>query len=296
MRLADFPPLSPPIHAHKGKHSPYSIIFNRDLCETHCSNYVSSTSKSVSTKTVCKPARIVSCNKPDIFSQVCKSRHSSNICISKTVHCSVSCKPVSTLINSEPIKSFVSCKTVCFSNVSMAKKLNSVNYCFVACTEHPVNVISAVVCYKTACPVDFDIVVETINVTLLSSYRFFSFKIPHCISPTVISISKLPLHLARPPATLSVCSSPSSASSPPSPSTYHFSKIPSSSPLFFLFPPPPSASSSQSALSLSPSSSSASPSQSTFFFPLPHQHHQHQHHHCYNSRRLYHCCHYHHHH
>ena len=176
---------------------------------------------------------------------------------------------VSTLINSEPIKSFVSCKTVCFSNVSMAKELNSVNYCLVTCTEHAVNVISTVVCYKTACPVNFDIVVETINVTLLSTYRFVSLKVPHCISPTVISISKLPLHLARPPATLSVWSSPSSASSPPSPSTYHFSKIPFSSPLSLLLPTPPSPSSSQSALSLSPSSSSASPSQSTFFFPSP---------------------------
>ena len=92
MRLADVPPLSPPIHAHKCKHSPYSIICNRDLCETHGSNYVSSTSKPVSTKTVCKPARIVSCNKLDIFSQVGKSRYSSNICISKSVRCSVSCK------------------------------------------------------------------------------------------------------------------------------------------------------------------------------------------------------------
>ena len=46
---ADFPPLSPPIHAHKCKHSPCSIICcNRDLCEIHGSNYVSSTSKPVS--------------------------------------------------------------------------------------------------------------------------------------------------------------------------------------------------------------------------------------------------------
>ena len=46
----DFPLLSPPIHAHKCKHSPYLIICNRNLCETHGSNYVSSTGKPVSTK------------------------------------------------------------------------------------------------------------------------------------------------------------------------------------------------------------------------------------------------------
>ena len=74
--------------------SPYSIICNCDLCETHGSNYVSSTSKRVSTRTVCKPAHIVSCNKPVIFSPVYKSHHACNICISKTVCCSVSCKPV----------------------------------------------------------------------------------------------------------------------------------------------------------------------------------------------------------
>ena len=95
----------------------------------------------------------------------------------------------------------------------MAKEFNSVNFCLVTCTKHPVNVISSVVrksvvSYRTACPVDFDIVVEIINVTLLSTYHCVFFKISHRISPTVISIWELPLHLARPPATLSVCSSP----------------------------------------------------------------------------------------
>ena len=52
---ADFPPLTSSIHTHKCKHSPYSNNCNRDLCETHGSNYVSSTSKPVSSKTVCKP-------------------------------------------------------------------------------------------------------------------------------------------------------------------------------------------------------------------------------------------------
>ena len=85
----------------------------------------------VSTKTVCKPACIVSCNKPVIFSPVYKSRHAGIICISKTVRCSVSCEPVSTLIKSDPVKSFATGKIVCFSNVSMAKEFNSVNYCLV---------------------------------------------------------------------------------------------------------------------------------------------------------------------
>ena len=125
--------------------------------------------------------------------------------------CSVSCKPVSTLINSDPVKSFVTCKTVCFSNVSMAKEFNSVNFCVVTCTKHPVNVISSVVrksvvSYRTACPVDFDIVVETVNGTFLFTYRCLSFKISFHISPFVISISELLLHLARPHAALSVCS------------------------------------------------------------------------------------------
>ena len=182
----------------------------------------------VSTKTVCKPACIVSCNKPVIFSPVYKSRHAGIICISKTVRCSVSCEPVSTLINSDPVKSFATGKIVCFSNVSMAKEFNSVNYCLVTCTEHPVNVISSVVrksivSYRTACPVDFDIVVKTMSP--FCPLTVVSFKIPHRISCAVISISEFPLHLARPPATLSVCSSPSSASSPPSPSTHQFSKI-----------------------------------------------------------------------
>ena len=46
---ADFPPLLPPIHAHKCKHGLYSIICNHDLHETHGSNYVSSTIRLFST-------------------------------------------------------------------------------------------------------------------------------------------------------------------------------------------------------------------------------------------------------
>ena len=46
---ADFHPLSPPIHAHKCKHSSFSNNFHCTLCETHGSNYVSSASKPVST-------------------------------------------------------------------------------------------------------------------------------------------------------------------------------------------------------------------------------------------------------
>ena len=104
---ADFPPLSPPNHAHKCKHKPYWNNCNRDLCETHCSNYVSSRSKPVSTKTVCKYVRIVSCNKPVIFSPVYNSLHASKIYIGKAVCCSVNTKSVSALINSEPVNLFV---------------------------------------------------------------------------------------------------------------------------------------------------------------------------------------------
>ena len=101
-------------------------------------------SKSVNTKTVCKSVRIVSCNKPFIFSPVSRSLHASKICIGKTVCCSISTKPVSALISSELVKSFVKCKLVCFSNVSMAKEFNSANYFLVTCTGHPVNVNSSV--------------------------------------------------------------------------------------------------------------------------------------------------------
>ena len=114
-------------------------------------------------------------------------------------------------MNSEFVKSFVTCKTVCFININIAKKVNSVNYCLLTCTEHSVNVIASVVrksvvSYRTACPVDFDIVVETVNGTFLFTYRCLSFKISFHISPFVISISELLLHLARPHAALSVCS------------------------------------------------------------------------------------------
>ena len=44
---ADFHPLSPPVHARKCKLSSFSNNFNLALCETHGSNYVSSTSKPV---------------------------------------------------------------------------------------------------------------------------------------------------------------------------------------------------------------------------------------------------------
>ena len=55
------------------------------------------------------------------------------------------------------------------------------------------NVISSavrksVVSYRNACPVDFDIVMQTINVTILCACHPFSFKIPHRITPTMIII------------------------------------------------------------------------------------------------------------
>ena len=83
-------------------------------CKRHSSNYVSPTSKPVSTKTVCKPVRIMNYNKTVIFSTVYKPR------------------------------SFVTCKPVCFGNVIMVKNFNSVNYCLGSCTKHSVNVISSI--------------------------------------------------------------------------------------------------------------------------------------------------------
>ena len=126
----------------------------------------------------------------------------SNISNSKPVHWCISCKPVTALISSKPVKSFVTCKPVCFSNVSIAINFTSGNYCSVTCAEHPVNVISStvrksVLSYRTACPIDFGIVVQTANVTLLCTYRYVSFKINHHITPTLISILELPLHSAR---------------------------------------------------------------------------------------------------
>ena len=91
------------------------------------------------------------------------------------------------------------CKSVENSNFIIAKNFNPDNYCSVACTERSVNVISSavrksVVSCRTACPVDFDIAVQTVNVTLLRTYHCVSFKIRHRITPTLISIPQLPLH------------------------------------------------------------------------------------------------------
>ena len=69
--------------------------------------YVSSMSKPVNTKTVCKSVHIMSCIKPVIFTPVYKSLHASNICIGKTDHCSISTKPVIALVSSEPVKGTV---------------------------------------------------------------------------------------------------------------------------------------------------------------------------------------------
>ena len=120
--------------------------------------------------------RHVSCNKPVIFSSVNKSLHTNDISISKTVPCSISCKPVSALISSEPVKSFVTSKPFCFSDVRIAKDFKSLSYSSVTCTEHPINNISStvrksVVSHRTACPANFDIVVQTVRVTLLCTYH-----------------------------------------------------------------------------------------------------------------------------
>ena len=102
------------------KHSTFSNNGNRALCEIPSKNYVSSTSKLVCTKTVCKPVCIVICKKPVIFFLFTSLLA---LVILVSVCCSISCKPVNALISSEPAKSFVTCKPVCFSIVSVAKNL-----------------------------------------------------------------------------------------------------------------------------------------------------------------------------
>ena len=94
LNKADFPPLTQLIHAHKCKRTSYSNNCDPDLCETHGSNYVSSTRKPVSTKAVSKSVHVVSCNKPVIFYPDYNSLHASKIFIDKTVRCSVNGKPM----------------------------------------------------------------------------------------------------------------------------------------------------------------------------------------------------------
>ena len=206
----------------------------------------------------------MNCNKLVIFSPVYKFCPTGNICISKTVCCSVSCKPVSTLINSDSVKSFVMCKIVCFSNDSMAKEFNSVNYSLVTCTEHPMNVFSSIVkisfvSYRTTCPVDFDIVEKTINVTLLSTYHCFlqnfSSHFSHCNFHfgTSTTFSKATYNTLSLLITIISLITTFPINTPILKNTI---LIPSS----LLLPPRPSASLSQSALSLSPSSSSSASS------------------------------------
>ena len=134
-------------------------------------------------------------------------------------------------------------------------KSEPVNYCLVTYTEHPMNVISfivrkSVVSYRTACPVDFDAFVETINVALLSTSCCVSFKIPHHITchfhfGTSTAFSK------------ATCNTLSLLITIISLITTFPINAPSSSPLSLLLPPSPSAS-SQSVWSLSPSSLFAS--------------------------------------
>ena len=83
---------------------------------------------------------------------------------------------------------------------ALFKKNSSFNYCSVTCTEYPVNIISwsvrkSFLSYSTACPIDSDIVVQTVNVTPLCNYHCVSFKIHHCINPSIVSILQLLLLL-----------------------------------------------------------------------------------------------------
>ena len=124
---------------------------------------------------------------------VYKTLHASNISISKTVLISISCKPVSVLVSSEPVKYFVMYKSVCFSDFSIAKKINSEKYCSVTCIERSVNVVSSVVrksivSYRTACSVDLNIVMQTVNVTHLRIYLSAFLKKHLYITYTLISL------------------------------------------------------------------------------------------------------------
>ena len=84
----------------------------------------------------------------------------------------------------------------------MDKNFNSVNYCLVTCTEHPVKVISSVVrksvvSDRSACLVDFDTVVQTVNVPILCTYRSVSFTICHLLTPMLIYIFKLTITFSK---------------------------------------------------------------------------------------------------
>lgn len=151
------------------KHSTFSNNGNRALCEIPSKNYVSSTSKLVCTKTVCKPVCIVICKKPVIFFLFTSLLA---LVILVSVCCSISCKPVNALISSEPAKSFVTCKPVCFSIVSVAKNLILSITVWLSVLSIPQIFFSSavrnsVVPYRSACPADFDIAVQTVNITLL---------------------------------------------------------------------------------------------------------------------------------
>ena len=74
-------------------------------CKTYGINYVSSMSKPVSTRPICKPVRILSFNKPVLFTP--KSLCASDISMKKPFHSSIRSKPVSALISSEHSKSCV---------------------------------------------------------------------------------------------------------------------------------------------------------------------------------------------
>lgn len=121
----------------------------------------------------------MNCNKPVFFLLFTNfSMNRSNI--SKTICCSISCKPVSVLVSGGPVKSFIVMrKSFENSNFIKAKTFNSGSYCSTVCTERSVNNISfavrkSVVSCRIACPVEFDIVVQTVNINLttVSLYKY----------------------------------------------------------------------------------------------------------------------------
>ena len=92
-----------------------SNISNQFSCKMYGSNYISSTSKPVLTKTVGTSKCCVSCSKVFIFFDVDRSLVASNVSMNKSVSCNIANNPVNILKISEPVISLVMRKPTCSS-------------------------------------------------------------------------------------------------------------------------------------------------------------------------------------
>ena len=117
---------------------------------------VSSNSTPVSTKTFCKSVRIMSCNKPVVF-------------LLFTSIFALVIVLVKLFVAVLAVNLLVPWSVLNLLNLSLrANSFVFVNYCSVNCTELPVKVISStvrksLVSCRTACPAEFDNVVQTVN-------------------------------------------------------------------------------------------------------------------------------------